>query len=76
VFGNLIAYQAFVFLMNHVSPSKVSTYAYINPVLAIALGSWLAGEHLPANGLVGAAAILAGVALANFSTNSRSRRKS
>lgn len=74
VFGNLIAYLAFVFLMNHVSPAKVSTYAYINPILAIALGSWLAGEHLPANGLVGAAAILAGVALANFS--SRSRRKS
>jgi drug/metabolite transporter (DMT)-like permease len=76
VFGNLITYQAFVFLMNHVSPTKVSTYAYINPILAIALGSWLAGEHLPANGLVGAAAILAGVALANLSTGSRSRRRS
>jgi drug/metabolite transporter (DMT)-like permease len=61
--------------MNHVSPAKVSTYAYINPILAIALGSWLAGEHLPTNGLVGAAAILAGVALANFSTARRSRAR-
>jgi drug/metabolite transporter (DMT)-like permease len=62
--------------MNHASPAKVSMLAYINPILAIALGSWLAGEHLPSNGLVGAAAILAGVALASLGTDSRSRRRS
>jgi drug/metabolite transporter (DMT)-like permease len=71
VFGNLITYQAFVFLMNHVAPAKVSTYAYINPILAISLGAWLAGERLPGNGVIGAIAILAGVALTNLAQSRR-----
>ncbi|HET9627349.1 MAG TPA: EamA family transporter [Kofleriaceae bacterium] len=74
IFGNLITYQAFVFLMNHVAPAKVSTYAYINPILAISLGAWLAGERLPAHGVLGAIAILAGVALTNLAPRGRRAR--
>lgn len=65
-FGNLIAYNSFVFLMAHVPAAKVATYAYVNPVIAVVLGWWLAGERMAPRGLLGAAAILAGVILVNL----------
>ena len=71
VFGNLIAYRAFVFLMRHVAAAKVSTYAYVNPIVAVWLGAWLAGERIPTRSLVGAAAILAGVVLAHLAQVTR-----
>jgi drug/metabolite transporter (DMT)-like permease len=71
VFGNLISYRAFVFLMRHVAAAKVSTYAYINPIVAVWLGAWLAGERIPPRSLVGAAAILAGVVLAHLAQVTR-----
>jgi drug/metabolite transporter (DMT)-like permease len=66
VCGNLISYNSFVFLMAHVPAAKASTYAYVNPVIAVLLGWWLADEHISSRGLVGAAAILAGVVLVNL----------
>lgn len=64
--GNLISYNSFVFLMAHVPAAKASTYAYINPVIAVFLGWWIAGEQISSRGLVGAAAILAGVVVVNL----------
>jgi len=64
--GNLISYNSFVFLMAHVPAARASTYAYVNPVIAVFLGWWLADEHISPRGLVGAAAILAGVVLVNL----------
>jgi drug/metabolite transporter (DMT)-like permease len=66
VCGNLITYNSFVFLMAHVPAAKASTYAYVNPVIAVLLGWWLAGERISSRGLIGAAAILAGVVLVNL----------
>ncbi len=66
VCGNLISYNSFVFLMAHVPAAKASTYAYVNPVIAVFLGWWIADEHISPRGLVGAAAILAGVVLVNL----------
>ncbi len=46
VFGSLIAYSAYVWLLRVVSPARVSTYAFVNPVVAVLLGWALAGEPL------------------------------
>jgi len=73
VFGNLISYNSFVFLMTHVPAAKVSTYAYVNPVVAVFLGWWLADEHIPSRGLLAASAILAGVVLVNVAQMNRGR---
>jgi drug/metabolite transporter (DMT)-like permease len=71
VFGSAVAFTAFMWLIRNVPASKVMTYAYVNPVVAVALG-YLAGfvgllktpERLDAWGLAGTVVIVAGVALA------------
>ena len=46
VFGSLVAFTAYVWLLQHAPISQVATYAYVNPVVAIALGAALAGEEV------------------------------
>jgi len=40
VFGSIIGYTAYIWLLQHVPTSKVSTYAYVNPVVALFLDGW------------------------------------
>ncbi|HSF39744.1 MAG TPA: EamA family transporter, partial [Thermoanaerobaculia bacterium] len=63
VFGAIVAFTAYVWLMRVASPVLVSTYAYVNPVVAVLLGWAFASEPLTAGTLVAAAVILTGVAL-------------
>ena len=63
VFGAIIAFTAYVWLLRSASPVLVSTYAYVNPVVAVLLGWALAGEPFTKGTLIAAAVILAGVAL-------------
>lgn len=63
VVGSLIAFPTFVFLMQHCSPAAVSTYAYVNPVVAVALGWLIANEPIHARTVVSATVILAAVAI-------------
>ena len=63
VFGAIVAFTAYVWLLRVAPPVLVSTYAYVNPVVAVFLGWALAGEPLRAGTLGAAAVILAGVAL-------------
>lgn len=63
VFGSLIAYSAYVWLLRVSTPAKVSTYAYVNPIVAVVLGWAFAGEAITARMLIAAAVIVAGVAL-------------
>jgi len=63
VFGSLIAFSAFVYLLRVSTPARVATYAYVNPVVAVILGWFLAGETISFRMLVAAAIIIAGVAL-------------
>lgn len=72
VFGSLIAFTAFTWLMTTSSASRVSTYAYVNPVIAVVLGWILAGEPVGWRTLAAAGVILAGVALVN--TRGRQKR--
>lgn len=63
VLGSLVAFSAYVWLLRVSTPARVSTYAYVNPVVAVLLGAALAGEALTARMVVAAAVIVSGVAL-------------
>lgn len=63
VFGSLIGFSTFTWLMRHSTPAKVSTYAYVNPVVAVFLGWAVLDERVSPRIFVAAAIIIAGVAL-------------
>jgi len=59
--ASIISYSAYVWLLAHDSPTRVSSYAYINPVFALLLGAAVAGERLTPLEIAGAVLVLAGV---------------
>jgi drug/metabolite transporter (DMT)-like permease len=61
VAGSIIGFTAYVWLIHHESPTKVGTYAYVNPVVAVAIGYFLGGEALGARTIVGTLLILVSV---------------
>jgi drug/metabolite transporter (DMT)-like permease len=63
VVGSLFAYTAFVWLVGHAPLSLVSTYAYVNPVVAVLLGWWILDEAITPGLLVGGAIVVLGVML-------------
>jgi drug/metabolite transporter (DMT)-like permease len=63
VFGSLIAFSAFRFVVERVSPTLASTYAYVNPPVGLIVGSWLGNEKFSLNVLVGLPVVLGAVAL-------------
>jgi drug/metabolite transporter (DMT)-like permease len=63
VFGSLVGFTAFIYLLNVTTPARASTYAYVNPVVAVILGRVLGGEPLSAHILLAAAIIVAAVAV-------------
>ena len=60
--GSLVAFTAYVWLLQHAPISKVSTYAYVNPVIAIFLGWAILSEHVTGTIVAGAAIVVASVA--------------
>jgi len=71
VFGSIVAFTAYVWLLHHVRPALAGSYAYVNPVIAVALGAWLGHERFGAGDLGAMAVILAGVVVV---TLARARR--
>ena len=63
VAGSIVAYTAYVYAVKHLPISTVSLYAYINPLIAVALGSLLLGEPLSARIVFAAGLVLAGIAV-------------
>jgi drug/metabolite transporter (DMT)-like permease len=63
VFGSIVAFSTYVWLLQHVRPALVSSYAYVNPAIAVALGAWLASERFSAHDFGAMAVILAGVVI-------------
>lgn len=61
VFGSLAAFTAYVWLLNHVAVTTVATYAYVNPIVAVALGVAFRGETLSLRSLLAAALIIGAV---------------
>jgi drug/metabolite transporter (DMT)-like permease len=62
IFGSLLGYTAYVWLLHHAPLGKVATYAYVNPVVAIALGAIVLDEAVTWRIVLGAAIVLAAVA--------------
>ncbi len=63
VFGAIVAYTAFVWLIRNASPAVASTYSYVNPLVAVFLGWALGGEAISSRIVLAATVIVAGVAL-------------
>jgi drug/metabolite transporter (DMT)-like permease len=59
--GSIIGFTAYLWLMHHQSPTRVGTYAYVNPVVAVAIGHWLGGEPLGLRTILGTLLILISV---------------
>ena len=64
-FGSLLAYSAYVIAITNLPPTLVSIYAYINPIVAVALGWLLLQEKMNASMIVGTLIVLSGVYLVN-----------
>ncbi|HKR97769.1 MAG TPA: EamA family transporter [Candidatus Angelobacter sp.] len=62
VAGSIISFTAYVWLLHYESPTKVGTYAYVNPVVAVILGATLGGESMGGRTILGTALILISVA--------------
>jgi drug/metabolite transporter (DMT)-like permease len=73
LFGSLVAFTAFAFALNELPASTVGTYAYVNPVVAVALGSVFLDEPLSPGLLAGAALIVAAVVLTTLKPRERAR---
>ncbi|MEO6971498.1 MAG: EamA family transporter [Chthoniobacterales bacterium] len=61
--GAIVGYTAYIWLLRHCDPSKVATYAYVNPVVAVLLGTFFAGETFTLRTVVAAAVIIGAVAV-------------
>ena len=61
IFGSIGGFGAYVWLLNHVRPALASSYAYVNPPIAVMLGAWLGGEHFGLHDLGALMVILIGV---------------
>ncbi len=61
--GSLLAFTAFVWLLGRMPASQISSYAYVNPVVAVALGYFILGEQINVRTLIGAALVLLSVFL-------------
>jgi len=60
-FGSIIGFTAYVWLLHHVRPTLAGSYAYVNPVIAVILGAWLANEQFTPHDLGAMVVILLGV---------------
>ena len=61
--GAMVGYVAYIWLLHHVSPTAASTYAFVNPVVAVALGALILGEPITLLTLIAAILIVGAVAL-------------
>ena len=66
VFGSIVALSCFLWLLTQVSPQKATTYALVNPLVALLLGAFLLGEKITLNVVLAVLLILAGVGLVLF----------
>jgi drug/metabolite transporter (DMT)-like permease len=64
--GSIVAFSAYGYLLRHVRPALATSYAYVNPLVAVGLGVTLAGEQITTVGLVAMLTILSGVGLVSL----------
>ena len=61
--GSLVAYSSYVWLLGRMSPTRLASYAYVNPVVALALGYQVGGETLSPTAMAGCILVLVSVIL-------------
>jgi drug/metabolite transporter (DMT)-like permease len=71
VFGSLIGFSTFTWLMKHSTPARVSTYAYVNPIVAVFLGWLVLDERVSPRIFAAAGIIIAGVAIITVAKNKK-----
>ncbi|MBX6379160.1 MAG: EamA family transporter [Thermoflavifilum aggregans] len=76
VFGSMIGYVAYVYAISTLPPAQVSVYAYINPLVAVAIGAWWLKEPVTLRTILGAGVTLGGVYLVQKSFKPASSSKS
>ena len=76
VFGSLVGFTAYIWLLGHTSIAKAGTYAYVNPVVAVLLGWAILHEPITMTTVVATAVILLGVALVNLDWTSVRKKSS
>jgi drug/metabolite transporter (DMT)-like permease len=74
VFGSLVGFTAYAWLLRNARPAVAMSYAYVNPIVAVLLGAVIGGEHLGWSSAFAAALIASGVMLAVTKLNFRFRR--
>ncbi len=67
IFGGIVVFTAFNYLLKNVSPDKVATSTYVNPIIAILLGWWLRDEIITLQSIIAAIVLLLGVFFINSS---------
>lgn len=65
LFGSIIAFTSFNYLLKVVSPEKVATSTYVNPIIALILGWWVLNEHISLQSIIAAIVLLTGVYFIN-----------
>jgi len=76
VFGSLIGFTAYSWLLKNAQPTMVATYAYVNPVIAVLLGWLIAGESFTGQMLIGAGVIVGSVVLITSQNDDKNEAKS
>ena len=74
LFGSLVGFVSYTWLLRQAPLSLVSTYAYVNPVVAVFLGAWLGSETINARIIISALIIIGSVAVINLSKKNRPRQ--
>jgi drug/metabolite transporter (DMT)-like permease len=69
--GSLVAFSAYGYLLRHVRPALATSYAYVNPLVAVSLGVALAGEQITMIGILAMLTILSGVGLVSLGKERR-----
>jgi drug/metabolite transporter (DMT)-like permease len=73
LFGSVIAFTAYNWLLEHFSPTLVATHTYVNPIVAVFLGWWFAGEAVTPNVILATVIIIAAVMLVDRGTTQLKR---
>jgi len=71
VAGSIIGFTAYVWLIHHESPTKVGTYAYVNPVVAVLVGYFFGGEPITVRTIVGTLLVLVSVVVITTATKGK-----
>lgn len=74
VFGSIVAFSAYLYVLKHARPALATSYAYVNPPVAVLFGVLLAGEHVGPYDLIGMAIILIGVGAITLAKQRRAAR--